>query len=398
MPSSTQAAHRHDELPLIAEHDTWISVDPLLGCPASCAYCYLQPLGLTSRPPVVRATAEELIAGLLNRFGKQGPRWGGREALALPICMGNYTDQFMTSRGIEYLKTYLRLHARTFPDHPLCVVTKARLKGEDLAELDAVGHCVLVFLSQSFARDTGLDRLERGPISKPKVTLENIRLLARTSNLVPLHFWRPITSRALPDTDTACRQLEPIQRAGAVASIAIGLKCGPFLQPPNQQVRELLGGDVLPPGSQFLPPEVEHRALEAGRRLGHPVYRHTSCAVALATGCREALGTWRVPLRCHKCEPCPCPVSQRQRCDAARTSDEPPSSDLLAEIARQASIDRNGVEWSPDSHEIVVSTELDQETHTHLTHLTGFPVSAPNVRLSLAWSGDIIPTKPRKEP
>jgi DNA repair photolyase len=191
-------------VPLIAEHDTWISLDPIIGCPASCEYCYLHAFELTTHRPEIRIAPEALIARLRARFGERGPRWAGNTDLPMPMCIGNYTDQLMTRAGVEFLSAYLPLHAENFPNHPLCVVTKARLRPKDIEVLDRVGHRVLVFLSQSFIQSVAaVSGLERGPISKPSDTVENAGLLAQSRNLIPLHFWRPLSPTALPDLETA---------------------------------------------------------------------------------------------------------------------------------------------------------------------------------------------------
>ena len=298
-------------VPLIAEHDTWISLDPIIGCPASCSYCYLQPLGLTSRKPQARVTPKELLDKLVQRFGKDGPRWGGPAKLPLPMCIGNYTDQMMHSDNIEFLTRYLELHATQFPEHPLCVVTKARLKRSSLVELDRVRHPVLVFLSQSFIMDdTEFRKLEIGPTSRSVETAENARLLSETENLIPLHFWRPLSNRIVPDLETAKRQLRKLQKAGVRASVAIGLKCGSTLRENAKRLKNLYEGIEIPESGEYLDPIVENRALRAGAELGHPVYRHTSCAIAFVLKQQEALGTWRYPMRETKCEPCSCIDSQ----------------------------------------------------------------------------------------
>lgn len=270
-------------VPLIAEHDTWISLDPVIGCPAKCEYCYLHGLGLTAHKAETRVSPERLIIELRARFGEEGPRWAGNRRLPMAMCIGNYTDQFMTRAGLEFLLAYLPLHAKNFPKHPLCIVTKSRLRAQDVQQLDRVGHRVLVFLSQSFIRSTCLHSgLEKGPTSRPSDTIDNALLLAQSRNLTPLHFWRPLSPVTLPDLETAIRQIEPLQRAGVWASVAIGLKCGATICTGSTELRALFGGAELPKGGQYLDALVEKRALTAGHKIGHPVYRHTSCAVAYA--------------------------------------------------------------------------------------------------------------------
>ena len=116
----------------------------------------------------------------------------GRQCIApvpLPFCIGNYTDQLMTLTGIKSLCEYLPLDRLNFTDHPLGVVTKAKLRRDDIKELDREGQRLLIFLSQSFASEAGFGRpIERGPTSRPADTVKNASLIADTNNWVPLHF------------------------------------------------------------------------------------------------------------------------------------------------------------------------------------------------------------------
>ena len=182
-----------NKIPIICEHDSWLSLDPLFGCPSRCDYCYLNNLQATNfTEPVERVSPKQLAEDLLAWIAQRGvPTWGGSVSppLPLPFCIGNYTDQLMTLTGIKSLCEYLPLHRLNFTDHPLCVVTKAKLRRDDIKELDREGQRLLIFLSQSFASEAGFGRpIERGPTSRPADTVKNASLIADTNNLVPLHF------------------------------------------------------------------------------------------------------------------------------------------------------------------------------------------------------------------
>ncbi len=378
-------------VPLITEHDTWVSLDPIIGCPASCAYCYLQPLDLVSRRPQVRMTPKELINKCIERFGVDGPRWGGPSKLPLPICIGNYTDMMMTPESIEYLIYYLALHADRFPEHPLCVVTKAKLKKNTLLKLDRVGHPVLVFLSQSFIKaKKELLKLEAGPTTRPSDTVNNARLLSGTNNLLPLHFWRPLSVHTVPNLDNAKGQLSILQKAGILASVAIGLKCGTKLVNNIKYLKNLYKGVDLPQSGQYLDRDLENRILKAGSELKYPVYRHTSCAIAFALRQHEALGTWRYPMRVTKCDPCSCPASQRALCDSIRFREIVPSEQILSRIASDLDLPRNLISWNSESGKIKIDAIVRQDILLKWMHLSGRIVCSTKIDQTLAWTGDFI--------
>src|ERR1017187_4271345 len=216
-----------ERLPLIAEHDTWISVDPIVGCPANCKYCYLGPLGLRTRKAEIRVEPHALIGAVRKYLHTRGHGDRYDRLAHTPVCFGNYTDTFMSEIGITYFKEYARLHAASLGRHPLCVVTKARLSGDDLAALDEIGQRIVLFLSQSFLGRLGNLRIELGPTSKPEDTTRNLELFASLRNVVPVHFLRPVTRRNVPNVERAVEILAQMRGAGAAATVAVGLKLGP---------------------------------------------------------------------------------------------------------------------------------------------------------------------------
>lgn len=374
-------------VPIIAEHDTWISCDPVIGCPAHCAYCYLIPLGLTRKRPFVRISAEACLEALVNYTEKRPVNTHDRAPT--PIAVGNYTDMFMTKEARAWLIEYVPLHASALPAYPLCLITKSVLQDEDLAALDECEHPILCFLSQSFLSGSALSSLERGPISSASATVENIRKIAKTRHLLPIHFWRPLTEVAVPDLDSALRQLSVMQAAGSLASVAIGLKVGDTGDPLAMGTL-MQGASCAAGGGEHIAAALINRALKASDLLNYPVYRNTSCAVALALARAEALGTWRTPVRSVRCEPCWCPPEQRARCDRARLQDSTPSRGALADIARGLGVDPKCLRWSSADATIFIDAEVRQEDHARMLHTFGFRLQPRQTRRTLAWRGAIL--------
>jgi hypothetical protein len=231
----------------------------------------------------------------------------------------------------------------SLPQHPLCVVTKARLRERDLRELDAVGQKVLLFLSQSFAPQ-GAGAIEQGPVAAPEDTVANMRLAAMCANVYPIHFWRPVSRRTVPDRATAQHQLSLVRDAGARASVLVGMKVGPgVLSEDLAYLNRVLEIDPAAVSGEYLDPEVVAFAMDAARALRYPPYRHTSCAVALMLRQVEALRTWALPQRASRCAPCSCPASQRARCDDDVTPI--PSAAVLEWVARRAAVAESSVRW-----------------------------------------------------
>lgn len=383
----------NDEIPLISEHDSWISLDPVVGCPASCAYCFVAKHNLIGTKPRVRATPAQAVDALtdylardatLRDVGCGGPRLA---------CMGNFTDMFMGANR-DYALEYARLHHAHFPEVPLVFITKAMLESDTIAALDEIGHVILFFISQSFfrwyRRNSGV---ERG-IASPEASARNWRLLAGTAHLKPLHYWRPLTWQNVPDSNAARRQLEFVRDAGALASVAVGLKHGDFLRSrfanPDHPLHAALSGqsDAATPIFETFPPDLRELVLSEARHVGHPTYLHTSCAASLALAEAEYLQTWRAPLRQMRCEPACCPASQRQRCDAA-SAGAGPSARLLKNLAGNLRLPEGAVGWNPAAAAIDVAAELPQPLQCRLQHVVGFRIAPLAVRRAREWVGTI---------
>lgn len=377
--------------PLIAEHDTWISLDPLLGCPSRCAYCYLGPLQLVGKRPTGRVSPQELVLRLEERLASRRARSPSRDEDATPVCLGNHTDMLMTPEGLAFLTEYLPLHAAAFPRIPVCVVTKARLGEAEVQRLDTLGVNLLVFLSQSFISEARLGPLEQGPTARPRETFRAAELLSRSRHLLPIHFWRPLTERTVPTGDAALDQLRRMRDAGALASVAIGLQWGPGVRAQAPALRALVDGvEALPPG-EHLPATVWARARAAAEALNHPLFRNTSCAIALARRRHEHLGSWRPGARHARCAPALCPLAQRARCEARLREDRPLSAETMTRLARALALEPDAVRWDEASGSVRVDATLTQERHAELNHQLERLVSPRAVELTRAWGGAILP-------
>ena len=384
---------QRESVPLISEHDTWISIDPILGCPANCRYCYLGPLALRGRKPAFRASVDELIQCVDNYLGSRNSSDTYRRLSRMPICFGNYTDTFMYGAGVDYFMKYATWHAKHLTTHPLCVVTKARLSYGDLTMLDQLGHKILVFLSQSFLNTQGVRRPELGPTSTPEETAGSLRLFRSLRNVRPVHFLRPVTRRSVPSLDAAVRLLTQMRDAGAVATVAVGLKLGAGVDLSADDADILLGEDISIAESapEYFPAQARRNLLKAARIVGYPVYFNTSCAVALVTEGAEELGTWRVPMRWARCEPCNCPASQRARCDARRSSQTTPTGGELSNLTSRFDLPVGSLNWIESESAICLQSPVGQYTFNRLVHALPYRVVGRGVEPEEAWAGLIRP-------
>jgi hypothetical protein len=375
-------------VPLVAEHDSWITVDPIVGCPADCAYCYLGPLGLRATRPALRATPEMLVAAVEDHlFGR---RAGVVDPVydQTPLCVGNYTDMLLTRPNRDALVRIVELLAERIPRRPVVVVTKGRLDPDLLAALDRPGFPIFWFLSQSMARPAGVP-LERGPIADLDTTLDNARLVSRTTHQKAVHFWRPFVAELRPSRGDLEKLVGRLATSGLSCSVVVGLTRGPGVPLADERLVTLLDQSMAAPAEQWevFDDEGWAEARDAAVAVGYPLYRNTSCALALLSGQPEALGTWRPPYAEHRCLPAACPLAQRGRCALAAAGEWTDGATLAARVAAFLSLDAGQV--SVTTGELVISDMIDEFDYNTLLHGYGrhLAIRAQGVRRQKAWLG-----------
>ncbi|WP_345070315.1 hypothetical protein [Phytohabitans flavus] len=375
-------------VPLVAEHDSWITVDPILGCPADCAYCYLGPLGLRSARAAERATPETVAAAVEDHL------WGRRAGVVdpaydqTPLCVGNYTDMLLTRPNREALVRIVELLAERIPRRPVVVVTKGRLDPDLLAALDQPGFPIFWFLSQSMARPAGL-ALERGPVADLETTLDNARLVSRTTHQKAVHFWRPFVAELRPSRADLEKLVGRLAASGLSSSVVVGLTRGPGVPLSDKRLVTLLSRSMAAPAEQWevFDEEGWAEAREAAEAVDYPLYRNTSCALALLAGQPEALGTWRPPYAEHRCLPAACPLAQRDRCGAAAAAEWTDGATLAARVAAFLGLDAGLV--SVTAGKLVIGDMIDEFDYNTLLHGYGrhLAIRAQGVRRQKAWLG-----------
>jgi hypothetical protein len=305
-----------------------------------------------------------------------------------PLCVGNYTDMVLTRPNREALVRIVGLLAERIPRRPLVVVTKGRLDADLLGALDRPGLPIYWFLSQSMGRLSGLP-LERGPIADLETTLDNARLVSRTARQKVVHFWRPFVPelrQCRADLDDLVGRLAA---AGLSGSVVVGLTRGPGVPTGDERLVTLLEESTAAPAEQWevFDDEGWADARAAAAAAGYPLYRNTSCVLALLSGEPEALGTWRPPYAGHRCLPAVCPLGQRRRCGTASEAEWMGGATLASRVAAFLSLDAGQV--SVTEGELVISAMIDEFDYNTLLHGYGrhLAIRAQGVRRQKAWLG-----------
>src|SRR5438128_802597 len=111
---------------VVSYHDTWMSLDPIRGCPFQCSYCVLRDAQTVGTRP------EEVIA----------PKAAVRQLLDhplfvpgfTPVAIGNETDMFhRNNKG--YLVDLLTEIAGADVTNPILLITTAPLDDDGIAAI-----------------------------------------------------------------------------------------------------------------------------------------------------------------------------------------------------------------------------------------------------------------------
>ncbi len=370
--------------PLVSRHDTWVSVDPIIGCPADCTYCYLRPLSLTRLAPKIRSNVAEVTGAIAAHLESAGRSWG-RPASPVPICIGNYTDVFMSADVVAFLAELGPEIGRCFPNHPIVFVTKSPLACQAIEVLRRSSSPTILFLSQSFVCESSVPEIENGKTASVAITLAAARK-AREAGIIPVHFWRPF-SPVLNPADSLSERIRMVRDAGFSSSVLVGFKSRGTALKSNPAVQGLLTRTRPVEYGEAVDPQLIQTAFEEGDRLKHPMYRHTSCAIANALGMPESLGTWRPGLGDEYCAPCSCPTIQRASCARLRLRGEVPEPELLERLKTQTGAKR--IAWDPGHSLIRLACDLPQDQVCELSHATGFRIEPDRVFVTRAWRGSM---------
>lgn len=352
---------------LISYHDTWISIDPVRGCPYQCAYCVLQYGGTTGIPPQTVATpakcVEELLSYPLFVFGYT------------PLAVGNETDM-LHSGNVDCLVALLEEMRCAHITNPVVLITKAPLTDAVLNRIRAVGLKEVVF----FLSYSGL-----GKDYEPNFSDEQLRenfTLVKKHGFPVVHWWRPLLTENT--TQQAVERMLSFASGVADASIFVGLKLHPELN------RILLADAVVKMPEEmrlqcgeWLPDDTVRRIYATARHLcpAYPLYRHASCALAKV---RKAPNHTATVFRADICPASHCPAMQREVCEQTR---RPPSPERILSVIKTLGRPLD-VALHPDSIEI--NGEISQEEFSYLLHRLNFPLRVRAVHLQNLYRGSIL--------
>ncbi|WP_344488354.1 hypothetical protein [Glycomyces endophyticus] len=318
-----------------------------------------------------------------------------------PICMGNYTDLFMTRENRRVVPAIMEQITSVLNPRLLVFITKSGLDREIVDTIDGFGWPVLWFFSQSFAF-MKRGKLETGPVADFDTTIGNAELVAGTEHQSAAHFWRPFVRELVPPLAERPRIIERLQRSGMQCSVVIGMARGPGTPVDDVRLREELPSTFASDAAgEVLDHDSWQHIRATATRQGYPVYRHTSCAIALAEARPEQLGTWSGVVALDRCLPCECPIAQRGRCDAMRIDliDRDGIRTFADEVAKFLEIESDAVEYRVATKQIRVNTYISEFDFNVILHAAAgrYSIQALAIEPNKAWQGPFATIYSKKE-
>lgn len=194
----------------VRQDDTWIAVDPVVGCAKDCQYCFLQIYGATPKKGEIILSPDQAIDNLLE-FETYRPESA--------IMLGSETDVFMSNPNIEYFAEFIKRYDERNVGNPVAFVTKCHVPDSFIDMVEELQNTrVIYYLSYS-----GLGK----PI-EPTTNIERLRAnferLHKAGQDV-VHYWRPF----LPQNSSPQKIKEVIDHAAQYArcTVAAGIKLNP---------------------------------------------------------------------------------------------------------------------------------------------------------------------------
>lgn len=351
----------------ISYHDTWISIDPIQGCPHNCVYCVLRHGKNTSKKPVEMITVSDCVDRLLKYplfiFGN------------LPLAIGNETDM-LHSRNITYLINLLNEIEQKKIPNPIVLLTKSQITSETLDKIKRIRNDKLIF----FISYSGLGKNFEPGFNENRIR-QNFTLI-KSYNFPLIHFWRPLISK-INTKKYKIRDILAFVSSNADATVFIGLK----LHPQLSQI--IMKEEIIPipeklqkKTGEWLSLKVIQSIYEEARKIcpQYPLYRHTSCAISSILGIPNHTATF---FRTDICPVSQCNKTQRNICKlASNVPDNDKISSTLKFLGRKIS-------YKFELNSLYFDGTVSQEEFAFMLHNLNYPLKVKNIKMQNLYHGDI---------
>ncbi|GEM_PF-5803284 len=387
---------------IVQLHDSWFAFDPVIGCNNNCAYCFLGTNGWRGSNPEPRIRIEEgkKISEVIDKEYRNltdNYLFKNSNAMRLdflglpPISIGNKTD-ILKENNREWLNSFIRTHNQSCLDssskirNPVVLITKELISDKLINEFKNLEFPVYVFNSLSYLAK----KFEPGVESSQK-RLYQLKLIRKflddnkIDNVKLVQYWRPITDLSELNYEDVLNMSKGIFDC----TIGIGLKVYDKLNSYFEKKQKELFSYIekRKEGARFtedeeILPEFYRKAEAYAKEIGHPFFKHTSCAISFLQQKADYNGSmWRAGF-CKFCVP-----QQKEICDKFKKQYYP-------KLFKQANYNLGALTRTDvkdkrtevnDTEYIFIDKELTQEEINLYTHISGKPIFPRVFKYSRVW-------------
>ena len=257
---------------ILAYHASWIVVNSVQGCPFSCAYCFLKPLGLNKTKPEVLCAPKKAIQNLLKK-----PLYDTQT----PICLLTSTDPFANTTVIKHLEGLLEeLVLQNIPN-TICLVTKKEIPDHMIKKLSQIKN-IVVYLSYSGLNET----FEKG-ITHSHILINFKKLY--NANIKCIHYWRPILPQNsdIKTLESVLKNVMPYSKASVIAGLKVCDNMLPFINFWPEAIKHF---KLYPQAECFWPKEALKNIKIIAKKHNYPVLPNNICALSIINSDPNKMG------------------------------------------------------------------------------------------------------------
>lgn len=367
-------------LEYLQEHDSWIALDPYIGCSNNCGYCFLRAHKRTGLKMDYSVLDEEILIHELTLVLKNTP-------CEIPVSIGNKTDMLFNQMSQEQLLKIVKMISKISPDRNIVTITKSPIDREFAHKFaDATNGKGIIFLSQSFASEINRE-IEKGKIANSIDTYKSFEVIADTEGLTGIHFWRPFL-RSWNSIDQIRNRLKLLNDSGCSCSIVIGIK-GDFsiMKYYSDLVKESVKYELFNDcnvGDEWLDNNHFKILKRDAKDINYPVFRATSCGISYVSKSVNINGFYYSERENNLCSQSTCSVTQKHICktDLIYRLENEERQSIISEF-----LDSLGIIQNEKGNLVPAINEYD---YNHLFHLLHGNLHLQNILRKKLWKGELL--------
>ena len=353
----------------VRQDNTWLVVDPIVGCQHDCQYCFLQLYkGKTKCKGEVVMSPEEAINELTTYWAF---------CPTSMVMIGSETDMFMNSQNIDFLYKFIELYDKKGIVNPLSLATKCYIPDEFITFVKSLKNTKIIF----YISYSGLGSDIEPYIKKDKVKTNFIRLNEASQHVI--HLWRPMTPQN-STYETLEKVLNDVK--GATCSVMRGLNLNPELQKKVWFWAEARDKVIDFEKNVSAWPEVLDNNIKDLMKIfpDYPLFFKNSCAMAYVLKQPEFIRIYDTE-RCNKSY---CPIPQREICEKRFSDTTSISQSLVKEKLSKLNL-TNDFTINSD-HSINIMGTLNHEQVACLAQMLHCRLIVEKIITNHEWGGYVL--------